>query len=296
MRPSQNRALQYAAGTLLLPARRLWTRIGERPGPAAFRVLTLHHIRRDEFPLLERLLEYLLEEHGLLTPEEAQRRAYGGQPSRLAIRGRPGRVPYLVTFDDGFQSNFEVARSLLARYAVKAVFFVCPGLIDAAPHEQRALIARYVFDGIDAVALSSDMSLMPWQEIRALRAEGHTIGSHTAYHRRLSTLNEQELIQEVIGSAEMLKDRLREPVSWFATPFGKIESTSRDAYRVVQPTYRLCCSAVRGINDRVHPHALLREHVDFDTPFGYQQFACEGGLDARYAGDRLALWSMLAPE
>jgi hypothetical protein len=101
------------------------------------------------------------------------------------------------------------------------------------------------------------------------------------------------LLEEIAGSAALLREKLRSPVTWFAYPFGTVESMSIEAYEVVQRTYLLCCSAVRGINRPGSPLALFRENIDLDTPFRYQQFVSEGGLDFYYRSRRRILQNML---
>jgi hypothetical protein len=50
---------------------------------------------------------------------------------------------------------------------------------------------------------------------------------------------------------------------------------------------------VRGINRPGSPLALFRENIDLDTPFRYQQFVSEGGLDFYYRSRRRILQNML---
>jgi peptidoglycan/xylan/chitin deacetylase (PgdA/CDA1 family) len=272
----------------LLPARRLWSRAGAGRCPNAFRILTLHHVPREHFAVLERLLDYLLSNHRFLTPAEAEQIAMG----EATVSRDRGRVPYLLTFDDGFQSNFEVARSLLAPRGIRAIFFVLPNLIDAPGDLRRQLTATYVFDGL-AESASWESDLMSWEEIGSLREQGHSIGSHTLSHRRLSTLGRNDLVEEIAGSAARLRAKIGEPIHWFAYPFGTVDSISPEAYDVVRSTYRFCCSAVRGLNERGAPLALFRENVELQSPLSYQKFECEGGLDMYYAVKRARLRAML---
>jgi peptidoglycan/xylan/chitin deacetylase (PgdA/CDA1 family) len=286
---SAARAVRYSASSLLLPALRI-VRWVASPSANAFRILTLHHVRQEQFPVLEKLLDFISAQHRFLTPAEAERMAMGD----LQTQSVRGSVPFLLTFDDGFQSNFEVAASLLAPRAIKALFFICPLLIEASVDEQRSLTAQYVFDGaVSADSLGPELVLMNWKQIADLRAAGHAIGSHASSHRRLSTLSESELIKEIDGSAKILNQKLAEGVSWFAYPFGTVESINPAAYAVIRRTYRFCCSAVRGVNDGESPMALFRENIELETPPHYQRFVCEGGLDFYYRNKRRQLLAML---
>jgi hypothetical protein len=101
------------------------------------------------------------------------------------------------------------------------------------------------------------------------------------------------LIEEIAGSAALLREKLRSLVTWFAYPFGTVESMSSEAYEVVQRTYLLCCSAMRGINRPGSPLTLFRENIELDAPFRYQQFVSEGGLDFYYRSRRRVLRNMI---
>ena len=281
------RRIRYAAGSLLGSVRRFRV----TPGSAyAFRILTLHHVARHQFPILEQLLDFLIARHRLITPAEAEEMQNG----REASSAGDSRVPYLLTFDDGFRSNYEVAASILGPRRISALFFVCPSVIDAPPEQQRRLTTEYVLDGtMSNDSIDDQMALMNWSELRSLHGDGHTIGSHTLSHRRLSLLSREDLVAEIAGSAEALKDRIGVPVRWFAYPFGTSDSITAEAYEIVSRTYRFCCSAVRGINDRGSSLALFRENVELEAPLPYQTFVVEGGLDFYYASRRRKLVSML---
>lgn len=225
------------------------------------------------------LLRYVLAVHKVITPEEAEDFLVGQD-----LHAQDGRIPYLLTFDDGFKSQGEVAKGILNRYGVKAVFFVCPGLMDIPREWHREAIARHIFDGsVHSADLPDDMAFISWSGLKDLIASGHTIGSHTAHHRRLSRLNRSELQQEIFGSAELLRSRLGTLIRWFAHPFGDLGSISLVSYEMIGSCYQFCCSGIRGVNSgRTHPLALLREQLDLSSPFEYQKFVLEGGLDFYY--------------
>src|ERR1043166_1163866 len=76
--------------------------------PGAFRILTFHDVRGSEYESFERLIDYLLETHGIITPAEAELRLTG----QLRASDERG-IPCLLTFDDGFESNVHLARDIL---------------------------------------------------------------------------------------------------------------------------------------------------------------------------------------
>ncbi|MFH1596491.1 MAG: polysaccharide deacetylase family protein [Pseudomonadota bacterium] len=268
---------------------RLWSKWAPTP-PGAFRILTLHHIPPAQLQGLRRLLNYLLEENGLLTPAEAESRLEG------RVQGSEGgRVPYLLTFDDGFSSNRRAAAEVLDPLGVKAVFFLCPGLMDFPPARQPEAIAHHICEGVVAAGeLPRDMAIMSWDEAASLAAAGHTIGSHSLSHRRLAGLEPGDQAQEVVTAARLLKQRLGIQVTWFAYPFGDVDSIDGPSLGVVAREHRFCASGLRGLNSaRTNSLGLFREEISLDAPFDYQRLVLAGGLDVFYRGRRRRLERML---
>lgn len=197
-----------------------------------------------------------------------------------------------LTFDDGFYSSYRAIRSLKRR---KAIFFVCPNFINAAKntgawqsffHNNLLRTERFIDPWFrDAVRPAS------WDDLRELVNLGHTIGSHTMNHACLSKITSQkELEREIIGSAEMIEDRLQIKVESFAYPFGNAESVNERAYSIIKKRYRRCFSGVRGNNNYTENASLIwRDSIHFDWPMDYIEFLLKGGFDWYYWSRRNAL-------
>ncbi len=81
--------------------------------------------------------------------------------------------PVILTFDDGYDDNYDILLPLLQKYNVKATVFVLAGLLDQ-PHK------------------------MPWSEVSAMAQSGLvSIQSHGMHHPDMATLSEEELIFEL---------------------------------------------------------------------------------------------------
>jgi peptidoglycan/xylan/chitin deacetylase (PgdA/CDA1 family) len=271
---------RYRLGRGWLHAHRTAQRLRRRAIPGSFRILLLHDVPSDRLEALERLVRHVKEAHGIIDPATAGAWLAG---RRLPSAG--GRTPLLFSFDDGFQSQAVGAREILDRHGVKAVFFVCPGLVDMAQDRQHETIARFVFEGrVRASELSAETALASWADLEAVRNAGHAIGSHALLHRRLSGLSSAERRREIVGAADALVKRLGGAVEWFAYPFGDLASIDRESYAIIAERHALGCSGIRGLNGPgTHPLGLLREELDLGAPFPYQQLVLEGGLDLRYA-------------
>ena len=269
--------LRYRLAKPLLFSRRLLKGIDRVSADTAFRVLLFHDLPDNQLAAFESLIQHVMAAHEIVRPEETESILAGSPASRR------GRMRILITFDDGFRSQARMAERVLDRCDIKAIFFLCPGLMNMPVPRQDEAVARYVFDGRIGRALPSEMNLMSWSEAESLLAAGHTIGSHTSLHRRLSDLGPQELEAEIVDSGGLLEQRLGKPVRWFAYPFGNIESVNEASYEVIRKRYSFCCSGLRGFNaDDTHSLALLRDCLDPLGPLEYQDFVLLGGLDLLY--------------
>jgi peptidoglycan/xylan/chitin deacetylase (PgdA/CDA1 family) len=124
-----------------------------------------------------------------------------------------GRSDVRITFDDGNASDIEHAMPALRERGLTASFFVVagrvgqPGFLDA-----------------DAV--------------RALSAEGMTIGCHGMHHRQWRALDDRALREELMGAKDALEDVVQRPVAEAACPFGSydrrvLRALKRCGYRTV---------------------------------------------------------------
>ncbi|CAA7612170.1 polysaccharide deacetylase family protein [Magnetospirillum sp. UT-4] len=264
--------------TLLAPPLLAATRIlNALTGGHGHRLLLLHDVPPEEMAALDRLAGSLT----LAPPAELE--------ALLDGRARP-RAATTPTFDDGFASNLEAA-AVVEGHGGRAIFFVCPGLIDLPWPEQRAAIAANVFNGRRRPEdIPERMRLMTWDELRGLAARGHVIANHTMSHRRLTTLDAAGVEAEIGQAAARLAAELGAKGDWFAFPFGDIGSIGAEALTIAARHHRFCRSGIRGPNrNGTSPAAVLADHVDLAAPVAYQRLAAEGGLDWRYRAARRRL-------
>jgi peptidoglycan/xylan/chitin deacetylase (PgdA/CDA1 family)/GT2 family glycosyltransferase/pyruvate-formate lyase-activating enzyme len=120
---------------------------------------------------------------------------------------------FAVTFDDAHRSLLTEAAAVLRALDVPAAVFV----------------------PTDHVGTSDD--ILSWDELRALRDAGWTIGSHTRTHPRVSwrlydedaTSHRRRLDDEMARSKELLENKLRITVRDFAFPYGETTPMAREA-------------------------------------------------------------------
>jgi peptidoglycan/xylan/chitin deacetylase (PgdA/CDA1 family) len=254
-----------------------------RRGWDTFRVLIFHDIPDFERKAFEELVETLAEQKRIITPAEAANYLRGGDLPRQGPL-------FLLTFDDGFLSNYVIARDFLEPLGLHAIFFVYPSAIDLAG--QRGDGAAPVGWGARPPGGNRRMQgpHMQWRHVMALCESGHTIGAHSYTHVRLRDLQGAALSREVLLCYDTLEALIRTPVEWFAYPFGDIDSIDEKAMCSIVSRYLYCCSGVRGPNSAAtSPYAILRDHVDLSAPRSYQSLILNGGLDWFYISRRRRL-------
>jgi len=185
--------------------------------PRAPRVLMYHSISPSTGPdpdflrvhpdLLDRQLRYL-RRRGL-------RGVSAGEWLHAAERGGAGRLVAL-TFDDGYRDFVEHAMPVLDRHGMTASAYVVAGKLSGT--------SDWVSGGFREPLMSAD-------DVRAVAAAGHEVGSHTCTHVKLAHVPPEEATAQIAESRRILEDLLQRPVPGFAYPYG---SFSDDVVRAVE--------------------------------------------------------------
>lgn len=102
----------------------------------------------------------------------------------------------ILTFDDGWESQYRYAFPILKKHNDTATFFIFTNAID---HKH----------------------FLTWPQIKELVAAGMTIGDHTKSHPYLYKITgKDKLRQEIIESRKILESNLGKKIDIFAYPFG----------------------------------------------------------------------------
>ena len=169
-------------------------------------------------------------------PLAVRRESFARQCGRLAKRhtvvdldkalelvGSSGHLPprtSSLTFDDGFADNFEVALPVLKNHGFTATVFVVAATLD------RGMDVNWV-DSPPPFRLET----LSRPQVESLVSEGITIGSHSLFHRDLTTLPFDECIDDLTESKGILEDIVGGPVDYLAYPRGRWNETVARAAR-----------------------------------------------------------------
>jgi len=154
----------------------------------------------------------------------------------------------VITFDDGYVDNLAAWEELQKR-GMRATWFMVSGSLGREP--------GWPSDGRPAGRLLNAA------ELRAIRAGGMEIGSHTANHVRLTQADDKLLSAELSGSKAALEDALGGEISSFAYPYGAWDARCANAVR--EAGYRAACTTRTGWALRDGDPWLLRRLTVFNT-------------------------------
>ncbi len=132
-------------------------------------VVAFHRVRNTptlegltvSIPVFERYCQFFKDYFQVVSLRELVSRLEGGQKLNRELA---------ITFDDGYEDNFENAAPVLERLSLPATFFVVSQWIgtDIVPWWDRQEGVRYPW--------------MTWEQVRALQHRGFDIGAHTRTH------------------------------------------------------------------------------------------------------------------
>ncbi len=255
--------------------------LGSHAG-GAFGILTYHRVASipDRCPAPtwnvppERFQEQL---KGLLA------RGYHAWPLRTVLDfNRAGRaIPprtFVVTFDDGYENNYSRAWPVLRELGIPATIFLATAYLNTA--------APFPFDDWPAAG-SPDVSADSWRPLTTgqcneMLAHGLIdLGCHSHRHS-LFRGRPEALVEDIVESVEVLRERFGLADATFAFPFGIAGSALTAAAR---RSGVLCALNTQAL--------LVRPHSD---PFTWGRFTAEETDTAAMLAAKLDGWYTLASD
>ncbi|MBX9788199.1 MAG: polysaccharide deacetylase family protein [Pirellulales bacterium] len=263
--PLWKRTLLRSYYQATLPWRRHRARQAARQGRTPVVILTYHRVAADranswtitpdEFASHLAWLEPRFE---FVSLEEAQNRLRGRSNSRPTVS---------ITFDDGYADNCQLALPLLIRRRIPVTYFVCGAAVlkgEMFAHD-LAMGNRFRPNTVD--------------ELRALAADGISIGCHTRSHADLAAISDPAILHdEVVTVGEELQQAIRTPVRYLAFPYGQHRHLNPRVFHLAYDAgYDGVCSSYGGYN---YPG---------DDAFHLQRVCVDGSLI------RLQNWASIDP-
>ena len=116
---------------------------------------------------------------------------------------------FVVTFDDGFEDNFLNAFPILKKYNFKATIYLVPNQKTNQWEVKNTSVLS---------------NLLNNEQILQMQNSGLIeFGSHTLSHVNLSTINDEQLLNELKKSKEEVEKITNQECEAFAYPYGKFD-------------------------------------------------------------------------
>jgi peptidoglycan/xylan/chitin deacetylase (PgdA/CDA1 family) len=162
-----------------------------------------------------------------------------------AVKGLLGEeelphMPIVLTFDDGWEVQYDAVFPVLKQYKIPATFFVMPGF-----HELQE-------------------GYMNWDQIIEIADFGMEVESHTINHADLPLLARRDwgaVLAEVVISKQILEERLERTLRYFDYPLGR---HNEEIVQLVQDVgYEAAVIIGPGVHQSAEtPYALRRIRVE----------------------------------
>jgi peptidoglycan/xylan/chitin deacetylase (PgdA/CDA1 family)/CelD/BcsL family acetyltransferase involved in cellulose biosynthesis len=175
----------------------------------------------------------------------------------------------VITFDDGYQDNFNVLFPILKKYEMPVSIFLVTGYIDGSVQLEGA----------------ENWQGMTWDEIREMNEfEYITFGSHTDSHRLMGSLNMDEITQEIKVSIEKFQQNLNEKCKLFAFPNGQGKDIPKFAISILErmSISGSCSTLWRASNSQKDLFTLKRIMIKSSDDVVNLELKLKGGYDYLY--------------
>ncbi|MBL8876067.1 MAG: polysaccharide deacetylase family protein [Phycisphaerae bacterium] len=162
----------------------------------------------------------------------------------------------MLTFDDGWETQFTIVYPLLKARGMVGVFFVHTGAIGDRPG-----------------------AAMSWDDVCRMEDDGMDIESHTVTHPSLPQVGPDALARELADSRSTLEARLGRPITALAYPFGDFTDREVEAARVAG--YRIAFSTevglVQRLDEPLEVHRTIITFADTTDDFAIKLTERDGG-------------------
>jgi len=194
-----------------------------------------------------------------------------------------------LSFDDGFYSNYEVARNVLDQYDIKALFFVTYRFINLNIKESHDFANKNMYPQRN-ISFSKEYKSMSWDNLKYLSDDGHEIGAHTMSHPNLRNLDSEAQYYEIRKVKDLLEYKLNINIQSFAYPFGSPSNIDHNSFKLVKAHYKYGFVNIRGsISKSISDHLILRQNIVPGMPLWLIDAIVNSKLDFFYRKHRKQL-------
>ena len=140
-------------------------------------------------------------------------------------RFEKGKKYIILTFDDGYKDNYDLAFPILKEFNFKATIF---------------LMGSLTYNEWDVKAGGErKFSLMSVEMIKEMQDYGIEFGAHTFNHPKLNTLSNEEIEYQIVDVKKPLEEKIGKKIITFAYPYGILNDYAREMTKKAGYTFAL---------------------------------------------------------
>lgn len=217
------------------------------------RLVYYHHVFDDERKGFERQIRFMKNYGEFISLDQVVQLV----ESKETLDGRY----FSMSFDDGIYNNLTNMMPVTEAHNVPVIIYLPTDYIGRSDHtsEEKRRI------GLNLPENPMQLTYLSWDDCREMLKYKVTFGSHTASHRKLSTLDRDQIIHELTSSKNVIEDKLNTMCDHFAPPNGHIgvDFFPEIAEEIAKEAgYKTLVSATRGLTGLdSNLYLLRREHL-----------------------------------
>ena len=140
-------------------------------------------------------------------------------------RFEKGKKYIILTFDDGYKDNYDLAFPILKEFNFKATIF---------------LMGSLTYNEWDVKAGGErKFSLMSVEMIKKMQDYGIEFGAHTFNHPKINTLSNEEIEHQIVDVKKPLEEKIGKEIITFAYPYGILNDYAKKMAKKAGYTFAL---------------------------------------------------------
>lgn len=165
--------------------------------------------------------------------------------------------PVMITFDDGYQSNYQYAFPVLKKLQMKATIFLITDTIEH-PEKHDSPYPKLSWDQVEEMSASGLISFQSHtddmhQSIEGQRNKGVILGP---VNKETIQQYERRVLTDLVLSKNLIEKHTGKPVISFSYPFGSYSSESEKL--VIQAGFQISYTTDFGYNKKSEGSFLLK--------------------------------------
>lgn len=212
-----------------------------------------HHVFDDEIKGFDRQLKHFKNYGDFITIDQAY---------DLISENKPIKDRYFcLSFDDGFKNCYTNMMEVTDKYQAPVIIYLPTDYINLDLSKPKDVYKMENFEE----NLKKKVPFLDWNECREMLNHNVSFGSHTCQHVNLSTLNEEELTQELKVSKHIIEEELGVKCEHFAVPWGRrgVDFDEKILAKIAEENgYKTVVTTNRGlVTGDENPYLIKRDHV-----------------------------------